>query len=51
MEIKEFIKLLKEEFDEWEKQEKKYPHIPTRISRLRNRINKLSDDALRGKQE
>ena len=44
--IKEFIKRLKEQIDEWEYYEKRFPHKETKWNRIKMRIDKLAGDKL-----
>ena len=46
----EFVEEFEKELNEWEVLEKKYPHIPTRMRRVRNRFNRLANE-YRGKFE
>ena len=46
----EFVEEFEKELNEWEVLEKKYPHIPTRMRRVRNRFNRLAKE-YRGKFE
>ena len=44
--FKEFIRLLKEQINEWEYYEKRFPHKETKWNRIKARIDKLAGDKL-----
>lgn len=44
--VKEFIKQFKEQIDEWEYYEKRFPQKETKWNRLKMRIDKLAGDKL-----